>query len=261
MHWRLFYKDLNRTFIAHTMKHAIAFALVAVAVLASACRQPDSMAATPTRLPTRLAALMAGKLTLSDGCIRVGDYALAFPPEFDVKIDGDAVTVGDGLTGEQITWQNGGLVEVGGGIVSRQGMTEPVRTRLSASCREPFWLVGGIGIHPNTRVPKTAARLRIHNSGAKPLKGLTVIFPDERIQYGDVPAGATTEDKEFARGVFGYAAYSFDLDGRSFTQPVVDWVGEKPLVGKAFTYDIDYDASRMNLNTIVRLNKVITDVK
>ncbi len=87
-------------------------------------------------------------------------------------------------------------------------------------------------------------RLRIRNSGTIPIKGLVVVFPDDRISYGDVEAGATTDYRVVPHGVFTYAAYEFAADGKVILQPVVDWVGEKPLVGEDFTYTIDKDPAR-----------------
>jgi hypothetical protein len=68
-----------------------------------------------------------------------------------------------------------------------------------------------------------------------------VVFPEEEIAFGDVPAGATTGYLDVPQGVYAYAAYRLVVDGEQVTQPVIDWVGEEPLEGKAFTYTIDYD--------------------
>jgi hypothetical protein len=68
---------------------------------------------------------------------------------------------------------------------------------------------------------------------------LTVIFPDERIGFGDVPPGATTSYRDAERGVYAYAAYSLEIDGAVVTQPVIDWVGEVPLEGASFTYTLE----------------------
>ena len=90
----------------------------------------------------------------------------------------------------------------------------------------------------------SAARLRITNAGTVPIQNLVVLFPEEKIEFGDVPAGTTTEYKPVAKGVYNYAAYSFDLAGTNHGQPVIDWVGEQPLEGEAFTYVINLDPSR-----------------
>jgi hypothetical protein len=90
----------------------------------------------------------------------------------------------------------------------------------------------------------SSARLRVTNAGTVPIENLIVLFPEEKIEFGDVPAGATTEYKPVSKGVYRYAAYSYDLEGTNIGQPVLDWVGEEPIDGDAFTYVIDLDPSR-----------------
>jgi hypothetical protein len=93
-------------------------------------------------------------------------------------------------------------------------------------------------------------RLRIQNTGAYDIKGLTVLFPDSRIHFGDVPAGVTTGYMPAPQGVYNYAAYKFLHNGQEITQPVIDWVGESPRPGDSFTYVIDYDPARQNMQLI-----------
>jgi hypothetical protein len=92
--------------------------------------------------------------------------------------------------------------------------------------------------------PTPPPRLRITNSGSSPAKSLTVAFPDSRISFGDVPAGTTTPYVPAPNGVFRYAAYWLEIDGEIVSQPVIDWVGEHPMDGSAFTYTIDVDPTR-----------------
>jgi hypothetical protein len=77
-----------------------------------------------------------------------------------------------------------------------------------------------------------------------PIENLIVLFPEEKIEFGAVPPGTTTEYKPVSKGVYGYAAYSYDLEGTNIGQPVIDWVGEEPMEGTDFTYVIDLDPSR-----------------
>ncbi len=106
-----------------------------------------------------------------------------------------------------------------------------------------------------TRQPQ---RLRLINNSAFPIKNLIVIFPEERIAFGDITAGGMTEFKSFRAGVFGYAAYSFDIDGVQVTQPVTDWMGEQPLQGSAFTYVIEFDPGQL-VPKKIRLVEVIKE--
>jgi hypothetical protein len=102
---------------------------------------------------------------------------------------------------------------------------------------------GCAGSSPTSASPSPTAtgtpRLRLVNSGSVSLSALVVIFPDERVEFGDVAAGATTTYRSFSRGVYRYAAYQARLGDRIVSQPVIDWVGEKPMNGDAFTYTIE----------------------
>ena len=101
--------------------------------------------------------------------------------------------------------------------------------------------------------------LRIINNGSVPIKNLVVLFPQDRIEFGDVPAGATTEYKEASNGVFRYAAYQFEVDGQLVTEPAIDWIGESPMSGTLFTYTIDFDPDRTNTGDRIRLLEVKND--
>ncbi len=101
-------------------------------------------------------------------------------------------------------------------------------------------------------------RLRITNQSAVTLGDLVVIFPNERIDFGDIPAGATTGYKVFSYGVYRYAAYNIELDGQIYEQPVMDWIGETPMQGEDFTYILEADAAQWKTGGfVIRLVEVI----
>jgi hypothetical protein len=102
-------------------------------------------------------------------------------------------------------------------------------------------------------------KLRIHNSSPYPLHDLTVIFPQERISFGDVPAWATTSYRDVPHGVYAYAAYEVVLEGKSISQAVVDWLGENPLPGETFTYRILVDPDLYSRNQAIQLVQVTQD--
>jgi hypothetical protein len=104
----------------------------------------------------------------------------------------------------------------------------------------------------------SAARLRVRNVGTTAIRQLTVSFPDAQIPFGDVPSGATTSYQEAEGGVYAYAAYRLEVGGALVTQPVIDWVGETPLPGRAFTYAIEVNPLGTPLG-IVRLVSVTRD--
>jgi hypothetical protein len=106
--------------------------------------------------------------------------------------------------------------------------------------------------------PSSQQQLRIINEGPAAAGDLTVIFPGSRISYGDVASGTTTAHHPAPGGVYSYAAYRLVVNGVTIEQPVIDWVGESPMKGRAFTYTIDVDPARPRSQT-VRLVSVMRD--
>jgi hypothetical protein len=106
---------------------------------------------------------------------------------------------------------------------------------------------------------KQVSRLRVTNNGSLAINSLVVIFPQDRVEFGDVPAGTTTEYRDVPNGVLAYAAYEFEVDGEVATQPVIDWVGESPISGTLFTYTLDFDPNHIDSGNRVRLIEVKND--
>lgn len=103
-------------------------------------------------------------------------------------------------------------------------------------------------------------RLRISNQSTQDLQNLVVIFPEERVEFGDVPAGKTTGYFEFQKGVYRYAAYNVTIASKRYEQPVVDWVGESPVDGEAFTYSVNVDPTKWETeNWVIRLLDMTRD--
>jgi hypothetical protein len=103
-------------------------------------------------------------------------------------------------------------------------------------------------------------RLRITNQSAITLHDLVVVFPDERIEFGDVPAGATTNYQDVPHGVYRYAAYDVEVAGQEYEQTVVDWIGEATMHGEFFTYTIEVDPSRWQTEgQVIQLIKASED--
>jgi hypothetical protein len=107
--------------------------------------------------------------------------------------------------------------------------------------------------------PPEVQRLRIINNGSYDVINLVVVFPGDRIEFGSVSAGETTEYKEVLNGVYRYAAYRFLIDEKVISQDVIDWMGETPMEGSAFTYTIDFDPGRFATNDSIQLLEVKTD--
>lgn len=97
-----------------------------------------------------------------------------------------------------------------------------------------------------TATPTTALvpQLRVRNAGTYPIEGLVILFPEDRVEFGDVAADTATEYRDVPHGVYRYAAYQFMVNGERVDLPVIDWVGEEPVPGQAFTYVLDLDPAR-----------------
>jgi hypothetical protein len=137
--------------------------------------------------------------------------------------------------------------------------TTPTYRSLNSLYRLLLLTIVGIALSGCTAQPTQVSRLRVTNNGSLAIDNLIVRFPEDSIEFGDVPAGTTTEYKDVPNGVFSYAAYNFKVDDHIMTQPVIDWVGESPMTGKLFTYTIDFDPNRINTGDIVRLIDVKND--
>ena len=118
----------------------------------------------------------------------------------------------------------------------------------------------------NPTVTPVFQQLRIVNSGVQDIEGLVVLFPGStadseaiEVEYGDVPAGATTEYQNVPGGVYQYSAYEYFWKGGLVTQPVIDWVGESPMTGDKFTYSILLDPQSVEGNQM-QLMAVLVDV-
>ena len=108
--------------------------------------------------------------------------------------------------------------------------------------------------------PALPQMLRITNQSTLSIRRLVVRFPEDRVDFGEVAPGATTEYQAVSHGVFRYAAYDVELEGQKYQQPVIDWVGETPMNGKAFTYILDVDPARWKTEgQVIRLVQVNED--
>ena len=91
--------------------------------------------------------------------------------------------------------------------------------------------------------------LRVENMGPSDLHDLTVRFPNRRVEFGDVPAGQLSGYRLVFGGVYQYAAYEGTIDGKRIRNPVVDWVGELPLLPGSYIYVLSWevDSTRIEL--------------
>ena len=88
--------------------------------------------------------------------------------------------------------------------------------------------------------PKCAQQLRIKNISIYPLEQLKIWFPDELVVFGSIPPHTTSAYVTATKGVYRYSAFQFTLNDEKIHQPVIDFLGEKPIEGCLFTYVLDY---------------------
>lgn len=105
------------------------------------------------------------------------------------------------------------------------------------------------GCQPQAQQP-AGPRLRITNNRDTMIHNLVVIFPNDRVEFGDIGPNATSEYLPVPKGVYAYAAYELEVDGKVVTQPVIDWVGESPVEGQDFTWLIDVEPNRGPMGTV-----------
>jgi len=104
---------------------------------------------------------------------------------------------------------------------------------------------------------RNRADLRIYNDGSSVLQQLTVLFPKDEVDFGDVGANVTTSYVPVPHGIGPYAAFRFVLNGVPVKQFVTDFVGWKPLSGKAFTYRVRIEPGRSQ--PFLRVVEVVRD--
>ena len=87
--------------------------------------------------------------------------------------------------------------------------------------------------------------LRVENKGSSDLQDLTLIFPSGAVEFGDVPAGQISGYRLVFGGVYQNAAYELTADGKRISQPVIDWMGDVPLLPGSYIYVISWDKTRI----------------
>ena len=117
-----------------------------------------------------------------------------------------------------------------------------------------------------TTMPTEFQQLRITNSSDVDIAELVILFPGptwdseaSRVEFGNIPAGQTTKYEDVPSGVYRYAAYEYTLNGHTVRQPVIDWVGESPMTGKNFTYQVMLDLKKVEGDQITLVTVVVDE--
>lgn len=118
---------------------------------------------------------------------------------------------------------------------------------------------------PTPTPTEITQELRVSNLGSDDIQDLVILFPGSmpmipvRVAFGDVAAGETTAYQLVPGGVYRYAAYEYTLAERTILQSVTDWIGERPMQGTQFTYEVMFDSAQIP-GRQVQLFQVITEV-
>src|SRR5579859_3697871 len=187
----------------------LALALLAAACGGSVSPTPASASRTPVTLTprltapvisTRLLALIAGRLVMLNGCLRVQSsnepesLLLVWPVDITATVSGETVQVTDLLENKQATWHLGDIVPIGGGHIPSVGAG--LRHIGPADCPGPYYIVSGVypsvtatpsPMPPPSTTPAPAATLT-------PAPSATVLVPYAvPLQVVSARAGPSTE--------------------------------------------------------------------
>lgn len=161
---------MNKNILCNTLTAVITLTFLAVSCPTQGTQLPIIVTSSPVsvtesdavktsqhiltpRPVTRLAALIEGKLTFENGCLRVGPngkprYLLVWPAEYATAIKGDWVEVTTGQFGgdkQLIKLRIGSSVRLGGGNISVNNLEPYLRKQIPSQCSDnSVWVVGTI---------------------------------------------------------------------------------------------------------------------
>lgn len=85
--------------------------------------------------------------------------------------------------------------------------------------------------------------VRVKNTSAFAYDDVKVGFPSGMVEYGRLEPGAATVYRD-AGTVYRYAYVSIESQGRNWVLQPIDYVGETPLEGGRWTYELMLDAAQ-----------------
>jgi len=126
----------------------------------------------------------------------------------------------------------------------------------SAWWRQLLGIALAVGLITCPSCRRSNVSLRIYNEGSIAIRQLTVRFPEDEVEFGDVGRAAFSSYRAVTHGVGPYASFRFALTDAPIKQYVADFVGWKPIKGVAFTYRVRVEAGRsqpfLNVLAVVR---------
>ncbi len=92
--------------------------------------------------------------------------------------------------------------------------------------------------------------IRLSNVSAFDFESIIVDTSTGNTSFGDLSAGTINEYKEFDLA-YRYAFVQVMIDGEAYTLQPIDYVGETPLSGGNYTYQINVDSSESQYTRLI----------
>lgn len=80
-------------------------------------------------------------------------------------------------------------------------------------------------------------QIRLENTSSFTMANISVSFPDERVEYGDLVPGETGRYRTLSRA-YRYAPLEAVIDGKTALGQPIDYVGEEFLANGRYTYRV-----------------------
>lgn len=122
--------------------------LLSLATLIGCQKSQDMHTVQQPAEPTRLAALMTGKLNIVEDCVRLNNHSLVWHHDIQAEVLDNKLHVTE--NGFSINLNANDEVNVSGGVVvSHANLDSYVKTQVEGRCTGPFWLVSEISLNEN----------------------------------------------------------------------------------------------------------------
>lgn len=96
-----------------------------------------------------------------------------------------------------------------------------------AGCDSPFGLFEG------------DVEIRIANNSSFTFDRVDVVFPEDEVSYGGIPAGGRTDYRKVSVA-YRYAYVEVEVNGHQSVIQPIDYVGEETLDGGRYTYALNF---------------------
>lgn len=85
--------------------------------------------------------------------------------------------------------------------------------------------------------------VRVANRSDRDFERVDVTFQSNKVEYGALARGATSEYRQVNEAAYRYALVEITAGGQTFRLQPIDFVGETPLAPGRYTYGLNIDPS------------------